>query len=90
MYRSEEGGTGMGGTGKEDERLDRLRAATRLIDNHEAVVRFAARGCGTEGNPPVMAPLSDPNAQPGLQYVPAVDAGTPPPPHRQTSNTFLQ
>ena len=45
------------------------------MENHEAVVKFAARGCGQQGNPPVNAPLSDPNAKPGMQYVDAVDAG---------------
>ncbi len=55
--------------------LDKLRAVHRLVENHEAVVKFAARGCGQQGNPPVNAPLSDPNAKPGMQYVDAVDAG---------------
>ena len=54
---------------------DRLRAAARLVDNHSAVVRFAARGCGQEGNKPVTAPLSDPSAKPGENHIPAVDAG---------------
>lgn len=45
------------------------------MENHEAVVKFAARGCGQQGSPPVNAPLSDPNAKPGMQYVDAVDAG---------------
>ncbi len=33
------------GSGEEPEK-DRLRAAARLVDNHEAIVKFAARGCG--------------------------------------------
>ena len=37
-------------------------AAERLIANHAAVARFAARGAGRPGFPPVAAPLSDPNA----------------------------
>ncbi|KAL0020433.1 hypothetical protein WJX77_002865 [Trebouxia sp. C0004] len=59
----------------EDPNLDKLRAVHRLVENHEAVVKFAARGCGQQGSPPVNAPLSDPNAKPGMQYVDAVDAG---------------
>ncbi|CAL8471991.1 g11533 [Coccomyxa elongata] len=55
--------------------LDRLRAAARLVGNHEAVVRFAARGCGKPGRRPVSAPLSDPTATPGETYLDAVDAG---------------
>ena len=49
----------------------------RLIENHTAVVRFAARGCGAEGRRPVSAPLSDPSAKPGEHYLPDVDAGAP-------------
>ena len=30
----------------EDIDRDKLRAAARLVDNHEAVTKFAARGCG--------------------------------------------
>lgn len=59
----------------EDPPLDRLRAAARLVGNHEAVARFAARGCGSEGRRPVSAPLSDPTARPGEESVPDVDAG---------------
>ena len=46
-----------------------------LVENHEAVVKFAARACGQQGNPPVNAPLSDPYAKPGMQHLDAVDAG---------------
>ncbi len=47
----------------------------RLVNNHKAVVRFAARGCGSPGRRPVSAPLSDPTAQPGEDFLPDVDAG---------------
>ena len=59
----------------EDPDMDRLRAVQRLVDNHEAVTKFAARGCGQQGSPPVNAPLSDPNARPGMDHLHAVDAG---------------
>lgn len=55
--------------------MDRLKAVQRLVDNHEAVTKFAARGCGQQGSPPVNAPLSDPYAKPGMQHLEAVDAG---------------
>lgn len=59
----------------EEPDMDRLRAVQRLVDNHEAVAKFAARGCGQQGSPPVNAPLSDPYAKPGMQHLDAVDAG---------------
>ncbi len=61
----------------EDPPRDRLRAAARLVGNHEAVTRFAARGCGREGRRPVTAPLSDPTATPGKAHLSAVDTGSP-------------
>ncbi|KAL3157857.1 hypothetical protein ABBQ32_012271 [Trebouxia sp. C0010 RCD-2024] len=59
----------------EEPEMDRLRAVQRLVENHEAVTKFAARGCGQQGSPPVNAPLSDPYAKPGMQHLAAVDAG---------------
>uniref|UniRef100_A0A061QXR9 Glutathione S-transferase n=1 Tax=Tetraselmis sp. GSL018 TaxID=582737 RepID=A0A061QXR9_9CHLO len=55
--------------------VDMTEAAAKLIGNHEAIVRFAARGCGRPGPRPVSAPLSDPTAQPGVEHIDAVDAG---------------
>lgn len=66
--------------------MDRLRAVQRLVDNHEAVAKFAARGCGQQGSPPVNAPLSDPYAKPGMQHLEAVDAGQN---HLQFLSTLL-
>ena len=57
----------------EEPERDRLEAAEKLLGNHEAVVRFAARGCGTPGPRPVAAPLADPTATPGTAHLPAVD-----------------
>ena len=52
----------------------RREAAERLMANHEAVSRFAARGLGRPGLPPVSAPLSDPRAAPDEGVLPLVDA----------------
>jgi hypothetical protein len=43
---------------------DRLEAAAKMVGNHEAIVRFAARGAGKKGSRPVRAPLADPTATP--------------------------
>ena len=59
----------------EQPEADRWRAAARLVGNHEAVAKFAARGVGQEGDQPVWARLSDPSAKPGMEYVQHVDAG---------------
>ena len=54
---------------------DRLQAAAKLISNHEAVTKFAARGCGEVGARAFTAELSDPYAKPGMQHLGSVDAG---------------
>mmetsp|Transcript_15858 Transcript_15858/g.37438 ORF Transcript_15858/g.37438 Transcript_15858/m.37438 type:complete len:500 (-) Transcript_15858:275-1774(-) len=51
----------------------RREAAERLINNHEAVARFASRARSGPGFPPAWAELSDPNAQPAEQWVATVD-----------------
>ena len=53
---------------------DRFMAASRLIKNHEGVVRFALRGVGQPGQPSVSAPLADPYAKPNLDHEAEVDA----------------
>lgn len=52
---------------------DRALAASRLVNNHAAVAKFAARGAGEEGPVPVWAPLSDPSAIPDEKVAPYVD-----------------
>lgn len=55
-------------------RADTTCASAKLIRNHKAVVRFAARGAGKGGTRPVSAPLSDPSALPQEAAVRDVDA----------------
>lgn len=45
-----------------DEAAAKREAVERISFNHEAIVKFAARGAGKKGMPPVMAELADPNA----------------------------
>ena len=59
----------------QDYERDALRAAYRLVDNHEAVVKFALRGPGQPGPRPVSAPLADPTAIPATEFHREVDAG---------------
>ena len=53
---------------------DRFMAASRLINNHDPIVRFALRGVGQPGQPQVTAPLADPYAKPDMQHEAEVDA----------------
>ncbi|CAJ1330425.1 unnamed protein product, partial [Effrenium voratum] len=54
-------------------RQARQEAAERLIHNHEAVAKFAARARSGPGFPPAWAELSDPNAKPAEKWVPVMD-----------------
>ena len=53
----------------------RREAAERLIANSDAIVRFTLRAVGQLG-PAVGSPLSNPNAQPDLRFVPQVPLHT--------------
>lgn len=57
-----------------EEGAARREAVAQLLANAEAVVKFAARGLGEPGVPPVTADLADPNAKPNEAYVPLLDA----------------
>ncbi|PSC72974.1 glutathione S-transferase [Micractinium conductrix] len=60
----------------EQPEIDRLQAAARLVQNHEAVTKFALRGApgGKAGPRPVAAELCDPTAVPAMEHLPAADA----------------
>ena len=51
----------------------RLEAAERMIHNHEAIARFAARAKSGPGFPPAWAELADPNAKAAEKWIPIVD-----------------
>lgn len=57
-----------------DEMASRREAVERVSANHEAIVKFAARGAGKKGMPPVSAPLADPNAVPSEAVEKSVDS----------------
>lgn len=57
----------------QDEAAAKREAVERLSFNHNAIVRFAARGAGQRGMPPFSAPLSDPNAVPAESVIGSVD-----------------
>ncbi|GKY93609.1 hypothetical protein MPSEU_000328300 [Mayamaea pseudoterrestris] len=50
------------------------QAVERVSANYEAIVKFASRGAGKKGMPPVSAPLADPNASPSEAVMMGVDA----------------
>lgn len=56
-----------------DEATAKREAVERVSSNHQAIVKFAARGAGKKGMPPYMAPLSDPQAIPSEAVQTAVD-----------------
>ena len=51
----------------------RYFSAYRLAANHDAVVKFAARGAAPAGQPSFHAELADPNAEPNEAFYGAVD-----------------
>ena len=57
-----------------DDAMAKREAVERVTGNYEAIVRFACRGAGKKGVPPVSAPLADPNAIPSDTVQFAVDA----------------
>jgi len=57
-----------------DEKVAKREAVDRLIANHANVARFAARGAGKKGLPPVSAALSDPNATPDEGVIASLDS----------------
>jgi len=58
----------------DDDSAAKREAVERLSYNHKAIVRFASRGGGKKGMPPVQAPLSDPNATSNDAVLIGIDA----------------
>eukprot|EP00592_Proboscia_alata_P014537 CAMPEP_0194395272 /NCGR_PEP_ID=MMETSP0174-20130528/124330_1 /TAXON_ID=216777 /ORGANISM="Proboscia alata, Strain PI-D3" /LENGTH=569 /DNA_ID=CAMNT_0039191187 /DNA_START=749 /DNA_END=2458 /DNA_ORIENTATION=+ len=58
----------------QDENAAKREAVERLSANSANIVKFAARGAGKKGMPPVMAALSDPNASSSDAVLVSVDA----------------
>ncbi|KAJ9533875.1 hypothetical protein QJQ45_026965, partial [Haematococcus lacustris] len=58
----------------ENPAADTLEAASAIVKNHTALVRFALRGPGQPGPRPVSAPLADPTAIPAEEWTAAGDA----------------
>jgi glutathione S-transferase len=56
-----------------DDGAARREAVERITANYNAITRFAARGAGKKGVPPVRAPLADPNATPNEAVLTSVD-----------------
>lgn len=57
-----------------DDTAAQREAVERVSANFDAIVKFAARGAGRKGMPPVSAPLADPNAVPSPAVEPSVSA----------------
>jgi glutathione S-transferase len=58
----------------QDSNSAKREAAERLTFNHVNIAKFACRGAGSKGMPPVMAPLSDPRATSAENVQSSVDA----------------
>ena len=56
-----------------DEEAHRHEAAFALVDRHDAIIAFAARGAGEAGRPSFHAQLADPFAEPNEEFVIPVD-----------------
>lgn len=55
------------------EEAAKIEAAYRLVNHHESIVRFAARGASPPGRPAFHAELADPNAEPDEAMLGAID-----------------
>ncbi|CAG9467780.1 unnamed protein product [Pedinophyceae sp. YPF-701] len=53
---------------------DMLEAASRMLANREHILPFCCRGMGEVGEHKLTAHLSDPTAQPAMEFAPDVDA----------------
>ena len=56
-----------------DEETDRHEAAFALVNGHDDITAFAARGAGEAGRPSFHAELADPYAEPNEEFMPPVD-----------------
>lgn len=54
--------------------IARRDAVRRSIGNREKLIKFACRGAGQPGSPTVAAPLADPWARSGDEYIKIIDS----------------